>query len=408
MCDHSLRRTSSTSGSPRHHESKRQWFLSLAELRSKAAHRPHVKGQWKRLRTAAPVFSARLPKSAVSSLVAARTGADPRARLHPQNRHKHVLGTGCSCCEAAPQLSVAHALTCTSAWEHPAVEEAFSALLELITSLKLGRALVAPVIASAVDADALRVWLSQLGRVPVRVLVGRVGKGTVPLRLEHVYSKLRACAVSWASWIRAMHKIIEALWSVHELQADIAVAALQVPHDAVSDSSSSDAPSDADESELSDADSQGDLPPPVDPPDQLVAAPRGVWAAPPAHEAAVLMGLGDLVGRGALGGPAGNLRASESPDEARGNGEGPHQGRRGGKSGDSGEGKTDENGKIEEENQAHQGLAAAAGGRLEHGQQDLGVNAGVSGGVAVHARSLQDLRAPSILGSLWDLVGSLG
>jgi hypothetical protein len=45
---------------------------------------------------------------------------------------------------------------------------------------------------------------------------------------------------------------------------------------------------------------------------------------------------------------------------------------------------------------------------LEHGQQDLGVNAGVGGGVAVHVRSLQDLRAPSILGSLWDLVGSLG
>ena len=37
-----------------------------------------------------------------------------------------------------------------------------------------------------VEADALRAWLVQLGRVPVRVLVGRVGKGTVPLRLEHV------------------------------------------------------------------------------------------------------------------------------------------------------------------------------------------------------------------------------
>ena len=32
--------------------------------------------------------------------------------------------------------------------------------------------------------------------------------------------------MSWASWIRGMHKIVEALWTVHELQADIAVACI--------------------------------------------------------------------------------------------------------------------------------------------------------------------------------------
>ena len=82
---------------------------------------------------------------------------------------------------------------------HSVVKEAVGSLLELIPSLKLGRALVPPVIASADDLDALRAWLAQLGRVPVRVLVGRAGKGAVPVHLEHVHSKLRSCAVSWAA-----------------------------------------------------------------------------------------------------------------------------------------------------------------------------------------------------------------
>ena len=280
-------------------------------------------------------------------------------------------------------------------------------MLELIPSLKLGRALVAPVIASAVEADALRAWLVQLGRVPVRVLVGRVGKGTVPLRLEHVYSKLRACATSWASWIRGMHKIIEALWTVHELQADIAVAALQVPSDAGSDSSSSDASSDTDGSELSDAGSVGDLPPPGDPPDQPAAGARGAEPTP-AHQAAVLMGLGDLVGAGASGGVGGNLWAGESPDEEDESIEGGLNGMRGGAYFEEGGGKKDEDGDFQEEHQAQQGHAAADGGRLEHGQHDPGANAGDGGGGGGHAMSLQDLRAPSLLGSLWDLVGSLG
>ena len=64
--------------------------------------------------------------------------------------------------------------------------------------------------------------------------MGRVGKGTVPLHLEHVYSRLRSCAASWAAWVRGMHQIIEALWTVHELRADIEVSAQQGPDDAAS------------------------------------------------------------------------------------------------------------------------------------------------------------------------------
>ena len=121
------------------------------------------------------------------------------------------------------------------------MEEAFGTLLDLIPSLKLGRALVPPVIASAESVDALRSWLVQSGRVPLRALMGRAGKGTVPLHLEHVYSRLRSCAASWAAWVRGMRQIIEALWMVHELCADIEVAAQQVPDGAAEDPSSSDA-----------------------------------------------------------------------------------------------------------------------------------------------------------------------
>ena len=184
----------------------------------------------------------------VATLVAARSGSDPRARLHPQNKHRAVIGVGCSCCGSDVALTVEHALSCTSAWQHPVVEEALGALLDLIPSLKLGRALVPPGIASADKVDALRVWLVQCGRVPTRALVGRVGKGTVPQHLEHVYSRLRTCAASWAAWIRGMHQVIEALWTVHDLWADIAVAAQQEPGEAAGDPSSSDASSDSDES----------------------------------------------------------------------------------------------------------------------------------------------------------------
>ena len=53
-------------------------------------------------------------------------------------------------------------------------------------------------------------------------------------------------------------------------------------------------------------------------------------------------------------------------------------------------------------------LAANEGGRVEQGQQGLAVNTGRRGGGGEQVRTLQDLRAPSLLGSLWDLVGSLG
>ena len=69
---------------------------------------------------------------------------------------------------------------------------------------------------------------------------------------------------------------------------------------------------------------------------------------------------------------------------------------------------TDENEDCGEDYHAQQGLAASDGGRLEHRQQGLRVNAGEGGDGGGRAVSLQDLRAPSLLGSLWDLVGSLG
>ena len=48
-----------------------------------------------------------------------------------------------------------------------------------------------------------------------------------------------------------MHQIIEALWTVHELRADIEVAAQQVPDGAAEDPSSSDASSESGDSESS-------------------------------------------------------------------------------------------------------------------------------------------------------------
>lgn len=445
--------------------SNRRWFLSIAERRSKAAHRVDVKGQWKRLRTPAPVFSARLPKSVVATLVAARSGSDPRARLHPQNKHRAAIGAECSCCDANATLTVEHALSCAVAWQHPVVEEAFGTLLDLIPSLKLGRALVPPVIASAENVDALRSWLTQSGRVPLRALLGRVGKGTVPLHLEHVYSRLRSCAASWAAWVRGMHQIIEALWTVHELRADIEVAVQQVPDAAAEDPSSSDASSESGDSESSEGPpsvgSVDGMPPPGDPPDQ--PPPGDVALQPaPAQEAVMLMGLGDLVGRGgadagfeggswdsggqdaegvwAHGGDGGG---SDHESKEGGEDDQPQQGleepmvlmglgdlmgrgdagvgfvggiwdsggqdaENGWAHGGDGGGSDEESTECTEEDQPQQGLAANEGGRVEQRQQGPGAIAGGGRGDAEHVRSLQDLRAPSLLGSLWDLVGSLG
>ena len=105
----------------------------------------------------------------------------------------------------------------------------------------------------------------------------------------------------------------------------------------------------------------------------------------------MLMGLGDLVGRGGAAnhegdawvGGGGNVWAHGGAGE-------------------------EENIQSTEDDQPQQGLAANEGGRVEQDQQGPGVNAGGGGGDAEHVRSLQDLRAPSFLGSLWDLVGSLG
>ena len=65
-----------------------------------------------------------------------------------------------------------------------------------------------------------------------------------------------------------MHQVIEALWTVHDLWADTAVAAQQEPGEAAGDPSSSDASSDSDESGAPDGPpsvgSVGDWPPPGD------------------------------------------------------------------------------------------------------------------------------------------------
>ena len=83
---------------------------------------------------------------------------------------------------------------------------------------------------------------------------------------------------------------------------------------------SPDAPSDTDDSELFEAGSMGDLLPLGDTPDQPVAGARGVQPTP-AHEAAVLMGLGDLVGRCALRGLESESWDNEGPDEVDQRGE---------------------------------------------------------------------------------------
>ena len=116
------------------------------------------------------------------------------------------------------------------------------------------------------------------------------------------------------------------------------------------------------------------------------------------EEPMVLMGLGDLVGRGGAGvGNDGGIWDSGGQDAE---GAWAHGG--------DGGGSDEESTECTEEDQPQQGLAANEGGRVEQGQQGPGVNAGGGGGDAEHVRSLQDLRAPSFLGSLWDLVGSLG
>ena len=105
----------------------------------------------------------------------------------------------------------------------------------------------------------------------------------------------------------------------------------------------------------------------------------------------MLMGLGDLVGRGGA--------ASHEGDAWVGGGGNVWA------HGGAGE---EENIQSTEDDQPQQGLAANEGGRVEQGQQGLAVNAERGGGDGEQVRTLQDLRAPSLLGSLWDLVGSLG
>ena len=72
-----------------------------------------VKGQWKCLRTAAPVLSARLSKTVVASLVASRAGADPRARVHPQNKHKQCWA----------KVALAAMLATSSRWSMPSAAQ---------------------------------------------------------------------------------------------------------------------------------------------------------------------------------------------------------------------------------------------------------------------------------------------
>jgi len=117
-----------------------------------------------------------------------------------------------------------------------------------------------------------------------------------------------------------MYQIIEALWTVHELRVDIAVAALQMPDEAAEGPWRSDESPDSDESGQPDAwcseEPEGDLPPPVDPPDHPPAGGRETEPAP-AHEAAV------LIGRGALGSLVSESRDNEGPDEEDRRGEWP-------------------------------------------------------------------------------------
>ena len=112
----------------------------------------------------------------------------------------------------------------------------------------------------------------------------------------------------------------------------------------------------------------------------------------------MLMGLGDLVGRG--GAEADFEGGSWDSGGQDAEGVWAHGG--------DGGGSDEENTECTEEDQPQQGLAANEGGRVEQGQQGPSVDAGGGGGDAERVRSLQDLRAPSFLGSLWDLVGSLG
>ncbi len=65
--------------------SERRWYLDVGESRAKIASLDKLKRQRKRLRTPAPVFRARLSRSEVRDLAAARAGSDPRAMIHPAN-----------------------------------------------------------------------------------------------------------------------------------------------------------------------------------------------------------------------------------------------------------------------------------------------------------------------------------
>jgi len=94
----------------------------------------------------------------------------------------------------------------------------------------------------------------------------------------------------------------------------------------------------------------------------------------------MLIGLGDLVGRGALRGLEGESWDNEGPDEEHQRGERrpPEEG--GGPPGDHLGGPEDVDEDCGEDNHAQQGLAASEGGRLQHGQQGPKINAGEGGG----------------------------
>ena len=114
-------------------------------------------------------------------------------------------------CEANEVHTVAHALMCEKAWDHPAVQEALEDLRTLSPQLQLGRTGSERLINSALQLSELVDFFKQRGSVPPKALLGGWGKGTVPLRFEYIYARLRASEPAWSKWVKGLVAITRAL-----------------------------------------------------------------------------------------------------------------------------------------------------------------------------------------------------
>jgi hypothetical protein len=67
------------------------------------------------------------------------------------------------------------------------------------------------------------------GRIPLRALLCRAERGTVPLIYDWVYARLLNSRASWTKWVKAMVQIIRVIWQVHTTASEVASQAAGNP-----------------------------------------------------------------------------------------------------------------------------------------------------------------------------------